>query len=87
MDHMNFLFFWNPSKPIEDKSDKGMRCQFRICYTKAVIAAMRTNGIDFMKGLQLMCTVCLPYCVLNGTLEKYLQLESWSVSIGRFLRV
>ena len=60
VDHMNFLIYRNPAKPIEDKTQKGMFRQFRICYTEAVIAAMRTNGIDFKEGFRLTCTVRLP---------------------------
>ena len=73
VDHMNFLIFRNPSKPIKDKTEKGMIRQFRICYTEAVIAVMRTNGIDFKEGFKLTRTVRLPYCVLDGTLKNYLK--------------
>ena len=73
VDHMNFLIYRNLSKPIEDKSEKGMIHLFRICYTEAVIAAMRTNGIEFKEGFKLTRTVRLPYCVLDGTLMKYLK--------------
>ena len=58
---------------MKDDSTEGLKYTFRECFSEAVMSKMRTNGIFFPFGFKLDTVYCLPLCVKNGSLMRFLR--------------
>ena len=70
--HTEFLLCRNEGKNLKDESTEGLKYTFRECYSEAIRAKMRTNGIFFPFGMNIDIVYRLPLCVKNGTQRQFL---------------
>ena len=69
--HTEFLLYRNAGKHLVDESREALKYTFHECYSAAVIAKMRANGIFFPWGSSLDI-VYLLYCVRDNSLMRFL---------------